>query len=176
MLRDIWKQNVKALSKNPAEWPENELKEACRKRTESAPAPNQPNSEPNDDRNQHQNQTPDESADLTAQRLAPEIEKRQAKAAVKPWILLLTTCTANLALGNKEHSISVVINVCAAVLSATQLLPIYVAPLPKRRTPTCTTAKSTFKMPSGTIITALLGTIHNATARHGGPAELCSVL
>ena len=55
MLRTIWKQNVTALSKNPAEWPKNELKEACRKRTESALAPNQPNSEPNDDRSQDQN-------------------------------------------------------------------------------------------------------------------------
>jgi hypothetical protein len=186
-LRTIWKQNA-ALSENDAEWPENELKEACRKRTESAPAPNQPDSETNDDRSQDQNrisrqqsqrqrqepsqnQTPDEPTELTAQRLAPEIEKRQAEAAMKPWILLLTTCTANLALGNMEHSISVVINVCAAVLSTAQLLPSHVTPLPKRQAPACTTAKSTFKMPSGTIITALLGMIHSATARRGGIAD-----
>ena len=110
MLRDIWHQNAKALSRNHAERSENT----------------------NDDRNQDQNrisrqqsqrqrqepsqnQTPDESAEPTAQRLAPEIEKRQVEAAMKPWILLLTTCTANLALGNMEHSISVIINICAVM-------------------------------------------------------------
>ena len=90
---------------------------------------------------------------------------------MEPWILLLTTCAANLALGNMEHSISVVINVCAAVLSTAQLLPSHVTPLPKRQAPACTTAKSTFKMPSGTIVTALLGMIHSATARRGGIAD-----
>ena len=116
--------------------------------------------------NQNQSRTPEEPPAKQQRAQQQEREPSQSltleepPAQQTPWVLLLAICTANLTL---EYSILVIINVCAAVLSATQLLPIHVAPLPKRRTPACTTAKSTFKMPSGTIITALLGTIHQGT-------------
>ena len=57
------------------------------------------------------------------------------------------------------------------MLSAAHLLPTHMPRAPKRRAPDCTTGKSTFKVPSGTIITALLGMALGATARHGTIAK-----
>ena len=127
ILRIKWEKNARALTAcQPPPTPESI-------QPPTPDLPDQPDSEPNDDRSQDQNrtsrqqsqrqqqepdqnQTPDEPAKPTAQKLAPEIEKRRAGATVKPWVLLLTTCTANLALENKEHSISVIINICAIML------------------------------------------------------------